>query len=298
MELIIFSLFILLVLPASFIIILWRSDFDSKLQWVLNLLATILIISWLTQAGNWSWVSYYIRFLWPVLLLPAVYFSWKEIKNLPFTITYTKGQKFSHVIYIVLILVFGFYNIATIKSYTVKEEAIDLTFPLDDGTYYIGQGGNNELMNYHQIAPPQKFALDILKINSFGVRAKGLYPKELANYYIYEDHLHSPCTGKIIAVENNLPDHIPPATDPENATGNYVKLTCDHHEASIYMAHMKKGSVVVSSGDQVETGQLLGEVGNSGNTTEPHLHIHAELDGEGIPITFDGRFLVRNSLVK
>ncbi|MGI9182408.1 MAG: hypothetical protein ACR2H9_18165 [Longimicrobiaceae bacterium] len=50
----------------------------------------------------------------------------------------------------------------------------------------------------------------------------------------------------------------------------------------------------------------LGRVGNSGNTTQPHLHIHGErggtatsiLDGEGVPIRFDGHFLVRNSLVR
>ncbi|MEZ7171746.1 M23 family metallopeptidase [Sporosarcina sp. OR05] len=64
------------------------------------------------------------------------------------------------------------------------------------------------------------------------------------------------------------------------------------------MAHMKEGSVAVAKGDTVTTGQLLGKVGNSGNTSEPHLHIHAELDGKGVPLTFDGRFLVRNQLVK
>lgn len=61
---------------------------------------------------------------------------------------------------------------------------------------------------------------------------------------------------------------------------------------------MKKGSIVVAEGEEVKTGQLLGKVGNSGNTSEPHLHIHAEKDGKGIPITFNDRFLVRNNLVR
>ena len=61
----------------------------------------------------------------------------------------------------------------------------------------------------------------------------------------------------------------------------------------------------VAVGDKVKTGQPIGRAGNTGNTSEPHLHIHVEkggneipiLKGEGIPIIFDGRFLVRNSLV-
>lgn len=73
---------------------------------------------------------------------------------------------------------------------------------------------------------------------------------------------------------------------------------CDDHNAHIYLAHMQKGSVKLTSGDRVEVGETIGKVGNSGNTTEPHLHIHAEIDGEGVPILFDGKFLVRNSLVK
>lgn len=68
---------------------------------------------------------------------------------------------------------------------------------------------------------------------------------------------------------------------------------------------MRQGSVAVREGDAVTTGQLIGAVGNSGNTTEPHLHIHAvraetdnSISGTGVPIFFHGRFLVRNSVVR
>jgi len=70
------------------------------------------------------------------------------------------------------------------------------------------------------------------------------------------------------------------------------------------MAHMMQGSVAVQAGDAVREGAFMGQVGNSGNTTQPHLHIHVErggapgeiLDGRGVPATFNGRFLVRNSV--
>ncbi|MFQ6113338.1 MAG: M23 family metallopeptidase [bacterium] len=73
----------------------------------------------------------------------------------------------------------------------------------------------------------------------------------------------------------------------------------------VLLAYIMKNSIVVQTGDTLQTGQPLGRIGNSGNTSEPHLHIHAEklepnkpiLEGEGVPIVFDGRFLVRNSLI-
>ncbi|MEK5272086.1 M23 family metallopeptidase [Aeribacillus sp. FSL K6-8394] len=55
---------------------------------------------------------------------------------------------------------------------------------------------------------------------------------------------------------------------------------------------------LVNKGAKVQEGQQIGNVGNSGNTTEPHLHIHAERDGREVPIRFNGRFLVRNQLVR
>lgn len=295
---IIISVITLIALPAVFIFLLWRANFNSKLEWILDAAVTILLISWITQSGNWGWISYYLRFLWPILLLASLYVSWKKTRHLPMKIKFTDNQKITVGVYIVLILIFGFYNIGTIKSYTVNEEAIELTFPLKNGTYYVGQGGNHAQMNYHQVAPPQKYALDIVKINTFGARAKGLYPKSLEKYYIYGDELLSPCTGEIVEVRNDATDFTPPEMDDVYAEGNYVEIICDEYDAHIYMAHMQKGSITVQKGDRVEVEQLIGLVGNSGNTTEPHLHIHAEHNGEGVPITFDGKFLVRNSLVK
>ncbi|UPW85064.1 M23 family metallopeptidase [Lysinibacillus sp. Ag94] len=293
-----YSIAMLIILPASFIISLWKAPFKSKLEWLLDLLVTTALIVWLFQAGNWSWVGYYVRFLWLALLIVTIIYSWKKVSNLPFTIKYSVNQKFSIGIYIILILIFGTYNALVLKSYTVAEKGIELSFPLKNGTYYVGQGGNQVLMNYHQAYPGQKYALDILKLNTFGTRASGLYPEELKNYQIYADILYSPCNGKVVDIQNALPDLPPPKSNPENPAGNHVALACENYDATIILAHMQKGSVAVAKGEKVTTGQILGKVGNSGNTSEPHLHIHAEKDGKGVPITFNDRFLVRNSLVR
>lgn len=285
-------------MPASFIISLWKAAFKSKLEWLLDSLVTTALIVWLFQAGNWGWVGYYVRFLWLILLIVTFIFSWKRVRNLPFTIKYTLNQKFSIGISIVLILFFGTYNALIVKSYTVAEKGIELSFPLKNGTYYVGQGGNQVLMNYHQGHPGQKYALDILKLNTLGTRASGLYPEELDKYQIFTEDLYSPCNGKVVNIQNGLPDLPPPKSDPENPEGNQVALLCENYDATVLLAHMQKGSIVVEKGEKVTTGQILGKVGNSGNTSEPHLHIHAEKNGKGVPITFNDRFLVRNSLVR
>jgi murein DD-endopeptidase MepM/ murein hydrolase activator NlpD len=83
-----------------------------------------------------------------------------------------------------------------------------------------------------------------------------------------------------------------------------VYIECLAEKVQVLLAHMKQGSITVKAGETVHTGDPIGQVGNSGNTTEPHLHIHARVGGDlrkitsgtAIPISYDGRFYVRNNL--
>src|SRR5207245_828660 len=98
----------------------------------------------------------------------------------------------------------------------------------------------------------------------------------------------------------------PGEMDRTNVAGNFVLIQADGTEAYVVVAHLMQGTVVVRRGDHVSVGQRLGMVGNSGNTSEPHVHIHAKrggkpdsvVDGEGVRMRFGGRWLVRNSLVR
>jgi murein DD-endopeptidase MepM/ murein hydrolase activator NlpD len=95
-----------------------------------------------------------------------------------------------------------------------------------------------------------------------------------------------------------LPDLPPPEADRANAAGNHIVLSCDGMQ--VELAHFQQGSINVARGAHVSVGQQLGQVGNSGNSTEPHLHIHAvnPKTGIGIPVTFDGRYPTRNSIFR
>ncbi|SFE74411.1 M23 family metallopeptidase [Alteribacillus iranensis] len=294
----IIQLFLLqIILPAFLLFFLWKGTFHSKLQWLIEVLAVSMYMIWTVLTGRWDWLGYYLRFLWVVLPILFFYLSWKKTQSLPYFTPLTKEQKWSFAIHLFILLIFGSYNVMAFSSYTTEDTAIELSFPLQDGKYYVGHGGNHVQMNYHNSYEPQQYALDITKLNDLGLRTAGLYPKELESYAIYEDTLYSPCDGKIIEARDGLPDQTPPHSDPDHPKGNYAALRCEGTDATVYIAHMQNGSVAMEKESHVTQGEPIGRVGNSGNTSEPHLHIHAELDGTGVPIHFDGKFLVRNSIV-
>jgi hypothetical protein len=184
-----------------------------------------------------------------------------------------------------------------------SKPSIDLTFPVDNVDWYVGQGGGVSILNHHSAVRAQAYALDIVALNGFGTRAGGLLPADPEDYAIYGEVVVAPCSGRILSTRDGLSDLQPPERDSVNIAGNHVVMTCQG--ATVIMAHLKRGSIEVAPGDAVSTQARLGAVGNSGNTDEPHLHIHAlrgtvagralSHTGEPVAMRFDGRCLTRNA---
>ena len=88
---------------------------------------------------------------------------------------------------------------------------------------------------------------------------------------------------------------MPPTTDPTlHPVGNHVVIEVAP-EQYLLMAHLRPGSVAVKEGDVVQAGDAIGLTGNSGNSTEPHLHIHLQTTPDmfdplaiGLPLAFTG----------
>lgn len=250
-------------------------------------------------------MGYYLRFILLAALLAATFKSFTQARGLPLFFSDGFIIWFKYGINLILLIIFAMVLGNTVRGYRHQETAIDLAFPLRDGRYYIGQGGNSLALNGHRQVESQKFALDIVKLDGLGLRARGVYPKELARYQIYGTPLYSPTDGKVVHSLDGMPDLTPPESDGANPAGNQVVIQPEGTELFVLLAHLQTGSVVVEKGQGVKQGQLIGRVGNSGNTSEPHLHIHCvrAVDqsyggGQGVPMLFDGRFLTRNSVIR
>jgi len=199
----------------------------------------------------------------------------------------------------------------THQGASISAKAIDLASPLRGGPYFVTSGGSTALVNAHveTLSPRsermsdyrgQSYGVDIVKLDSFGLRAAGLRPRDPAAYFIFGEPVYAPCRGIVVDMANDLPDLKVPETDREHMAGNHVLLQCG--DAQVLLAHMQHDSVNAQLGQTIEAGAQIGAVGNSGNTGEPHLHIHAQergtigapLSGTPMQIRINGKFLVRN----
>lgn len=141
-----------------------------------------------------------------------------------------------------------------------------------------------------QIFTAQRFAIDWEQLDAQGRIYVG-DPKNPASYVIYGKPVHAVADGRVVAALDGLPD-TPPGTFPENlpieqADGNHVILALGEGRYALF-AHLKPGSVRVRAGDFVRSGDVLGLVGTSGNSSEPHLHFHvtdgpSALASNGLP---------------
>ncbi|MES2644457.1 MAG: M23 family metallopeptidase [Myxococcota bacterium] len=206
---------------------------------------------------------------------------------------------------------FGWQAIQALKGRVPDRAAVALSFPLEGGRFVVGNGGRTPVVNGHGHVRAQRYALDIEALGPWGWRASGLYPDKLDAYAVWDAAVVAPCAGEILAATDGLSDLPPGQVDRVNLAGNHVVLFCEAvagRGVTVLLAHFRQGTVAVTATQRVEVGAALGRVGNTGNTSEPHLHVHAvrgrqeEFDtvaflGEAAPMTFDGRFLVRNDVV-
>jgi len=138
----------------------------------------------------------------------------------------------------------------------------------------------------------QRFAIDFLQLDSTGSSHRG-DPAKNENYYAYGTPLMAVADGVIAATKDSIPQNVPGANSravPITMTtvgGNYVAIDIGQGRYALY-AHLQPGSLRVKVGDRVKRGQVIALLGNSGNSTEPHVHFQIAdgptfLSSEGIP---------------
>ncbi|MEM9168996.1 MAG: M23 family metallopeptidase [Pseudomonadota bacterium] len=268
-------------------------------------LSLTAILGFLLVAGPWAfgifWLRYVTAGLVAVGLIRFLATFWRTPTG-PGGIFNRIGQVFT----VVLGLLFGAALALSVQGFRPPndEPVVDLSFPLKGGLFVVGHGGASEALNYHVVSPTQRYAVDVIAINAAGLRANRFPPRTNEDYAIWGAQVVAPCAGTVAFARDGLPDADGAQSDRETPAGNMIALNCD--DVTVLIAHLQNGSVAVETGDAVDVGDDLGLIGNSGNTTEPHLHIHVERgpyagefsDNIGAPARFDGRFLLRNDLVR
>ena len=176
--------------------------------------------------------------------------------------------------------------------------------PLRGGVWLTGNGPNAETGHRRGLIAvtgaatiAQRFAIDFVKIGEDNQTYSGDRLKN-ESYYAYGADAVAVADGIVVATKDSISQNIPgPASRAvpitlETVGGNHVIIDIGGGRYAFY-AHLQPGSLRVKVGDRVRRGQVLGLVGNSGNSTEPHLHFHisdgvSPLGSEGLPYGVDG----------
>jgi hypothetical protein len=147
-----------------------------------------------------------------------------------------------------------------------------------------------------RLLPIETFAIDWARVRG-GVIFHGT-GTELGDYVAFGAKIHSVAAGRVVSVTNNLPEEpinsdpiAPGIHNPDQFSGNSAVIKIGPGEYAVY-GHMQPGSVRVKKGQRVRTGQVLGLLGNSGNTSFPHLHFSIQdgpipLSSASVPYVFD-----------
>jgi murein DD-endopeptidase len=193
---------------------------------------------------------------------------------------------------------------------TVARGPLVISAPLRGDHWLAGNGPSNGSGHRKALIPidghaaiAQRFAIDWVRLRDDGKTYTG-NEKDNKNYLAYGNEALAVAAGVVTEMKDGIPENVPgidsravPIT-LETVGGNHVILDIGGGHFAFY-AHLQPGSIRVKLGDKVGPGQVIGLVGNSGNSTEPHLHFHignsnSPLGAEGLPYSLAAFEVVGN----
>ena len=175
------------------------------------------------------------------------------------------------------------YTFDGARTLVRQRPARSLAPPLRGGPYLNFNGCCGLSLHRTALAPVdgtphglQRFAVDFLRIDDLGRAAAGDLTRN-ESFFTFGEPVYAVADARVVRTRNDLPD-IPPLNEPpgsafttETTLGNNIGLELGGGQYALY-AHLKRGSIRVREGQRVRRGQMLGRVGNSGQTGGSHLH--------------------------
>lgn len=197
---------------------------------------------------------------------------------------------------------------------------VDLAYPFN-GRWLTQNSPANRVPSHRTTLMATTFAIDFVPINEAGRTAPLTFgslvrPEPSERFPGFGRPILAPVQGVVVGVHHTAPDHqafrgLPSVgyalTQRRRAAAGWVALAGNHVMIEtaggpvVAVCHLQRGSVQAQLGQSVRVGETLARCGNSGNSTEPHVHLQAidrvdVLDASAVPITFGGR-LPRNGEV-
>ncbi|HEX8336639.1 MAG TPA: M23 family metallopeptidase [Pyrinomonadaceae bacterium] len=232
-------------------------------------------------AGVVAWYS--LQLLVPLLglaalLASAAYATWKRRLGPPLLTT-------TLLALVALWPVCWNFNLLAVKypvSINRIKPSVAVRLPAD-APLRVAWGGDSLDVNYHAAHPDQRWAYDLTVEPAF------TGSRRLEDYGCWGVPVVAPAAGRVVKARDGLPDERPGdiSNNVEAPSGNHVVIELPTG-TYLEVAHLQSGSVSVKEGEHVEEGRPLGRCGNSGNTSEPHIHLHHQRQhpdfGEGVLI--------------
>nr|WP_253199088.1 M23 family metallopeptidase [Clostridium gasigenes] len=261
-------------------------------------MATILVCLWgsiffvhgVIGAIAWALVKMVIAPVGVILLFINLIFFIKSLVK--------KERRMSSLITVILSVLIALPMLMLMNVLKVEYPAninkikpsITATWPLNEKSI-VGWGGNTvEVNGPHVIWASERWAYDLV------MEPYNINSDNLSDYGIYDKEVFSPVNGTIVAAYDDEDDIRPNTEEFLSMEGNHVYIKIDETNTYLLLNHLKKDSVDVKVGDKISEGDFVGKVGNSGSTSEPHLHIHHQrqdptktihpIFAEGLPLYF------------
>lgn len=156
-------------------------------------------------------------------------------------------------------------------------------------------GGVDKKSSHSWDIPTQRYAYDFLILDEGSESCDGNVTRA-ADYHCYGKEILAPADGEVIEVGSDCPDSLISGTGQVDCSardirGNYILIRHAEGEYSL-LAHLQPGNIGVKAGDVVKRRQCIARCGNSGNSSEPHLHFQLQngksfFNSAGLPIEFE-----------
>jgi hypothetical protein len=174
----------------------------------------------------------------------------------------------TNVVALVMLVLLGWECVHAVGA--PRGPAVELAPPLS-GKWAVVQGGNSGLLNHHYPIVAQRYALDLVAEQ----RQPPREPDRLESYPAFGRPIRAPASGRVVVAKGDSPDQAIGASDLRNPVGNHVVIEIAPGRF-VLLAHLQQRSLRVAPGERVTAGQPIANCGNSGNTSEPHLHLQVQ----------------------